>query len=524
MAKKKTEDQTNPRVGKVRKSKDGAAAQIEPGASAPPAFFDAAKVAADLDIFWQSGKGEQYLRRMPDGRWANWPGQAIVDAMRKREKDLHGRLLTIKAREDAILSEVKEVLLYTKENRWVDEVFAALPGYKSDIYTLETGDQVLVKSSPKLVDPVEGEWPTIKKLIDGRLDLSKAGTIPGGIDQTVFFHSWCKVALDALRRGEPGHWRQGHAMILTGPAGCGKNRLQEQLITALLGGRAANPTKFLFDGDEHNADVFSAEHLLMGEIPSPSQKTVDRNTLAERIKQVVANAQQRMRLMRIDPWTVYPFWRLTISVNDHPDKLHQLPLITNDFGDKVLVFHCADEPLPMPLGTIDEQKLFRDTIAREVPAYAHWLLNVWQIPEELLKYETGKDARRFGFREFHHPVIKEQLFSDTTSAQLLDCIDLAEFTSNEWDGVRKLWQLDSHADHEGVWWERADMLQQLLTGETSYVCSVSQLAKKLFSKAKCSQMLARLAVEDSTCQRIIGGDDARTKHWRGWKIARPSMI
>lgn len=520
---KKDEKAPNPRLGKARKSKDGTAAVIEPGVSAAPSFFDAGKVADDMALYWQSGKGEQYLRKMTDGRWASWPGQAVVDAMRKRTKDIHGRLLTIKAREDAILSEVKEVLLFVKENRWVDEVFAALPGYGANIYELETGEQVLVKSAPKLIEPVQGEWPTIAKLINGRLDTTKAGT-QTGIDQTPYFHSWCKVALDALRRGQPGHWRQGHAMILTGPAGCGKNRIQEQLITGLLGGRAANPSKFLFDGDEFNGDVFAAEHLLMGELPIPSQKTVDRNTVAERIKQVVANAAQRMRLMRVEPWTVYPFWRLTISLNDHPDKLHQLPLITGDFGDKVLLFHCAHEPLPMPTRTIDEQRAFRDAITSELPAYAFWLLNTWEIPDELTRYDDGRDAMRFGFREFHHPIIKGELFDDTPASQLLGFIDLAEFTSSEWEGSRKLWQIESNAEGEGVWWERADILQQLLTGDGPYMCTVAQLAKKLFAHAKCSQLLARLANEESTCHRVVGGEDARTKHWRGWKIARPSMI
>lgn len=252
----------------------------------------------------------------------------------------------------------------------------------------------------------------------------------------------------------------------------------------------------------------------MGEVPS-SQRTIDRVELAEKIKQIVANSLQRMRLMRVEPWTVYPFWRLTISLNDDPDKLRSLPVITEDLAGKVLIFHTSRKPLPMPTTNIAEQKAFRDQLSAEMPAFIHWLMNEWVIPEELLTYKNGDDASRFGFREFHHPVIKDGLFDETPAAELMTLIDLATF--DYMGGDAKLWDLPSRGEPGKSWHERAVSLEQLLTGEGEWICSVAKQARSLFSHNKAATLLARLNAnpEIGNGKRIAKGD---TREWKGWVI------
>lgn len=510
----------NPRRGVVKKTAADAPAQFEPGSALPPVEIDSERIAKDHSLYWKSGDGRNYMLQLPDKRWARWLEQDVIDLLRSQA----GRVIAIKARDDERLSEVRRVFLWVRQNHGLDEVLPSLPGYKTGVHVLSQGEQVLVKSEARLPVPAAGEWETIRALIDGRLDGKLA---PGGIDQTPWFHSWCKVALEAQMRGRPGQWRAGHAMILLGPVGCGKNRLQENLITPLLGGRQANPKKFLFEGDEFNADVYRAEHLCMGEIPLPSQKMVDRTHLSERIKETVANAEQRMRLMRTEPSSVYPFWRLTISGNDDPDKLRNLPPLTGDYADKVLVFHCQRAPLPaFKSDSPEDQAAWRDLVAAEVPAYAHWLLNEWKIPDELLTYADGRCATRFGFREFHHPVIKSAFYEDSPGAEMMALIDAARFTgTDKVDEIRRedvaLWELPSNSPAPGlVWWERALKLQQLLTGETEYASTVATMAKKFFQHNNITRTLHRLAEDEkSGDQRVSKGD---TRDWRGWKItARP---
>lgn len=534
MATKKATKEANPRRGRVKKSADDLPAAFETGGAVAPRVFDASAVCEELALYWNHERGDAFVMKGPDGSWAQWTKDAVVDAMRA----LPGRMIAIKARENEMLSESKQVLLHARRHCALDAVLPSLPGYKSDIHRLDSGHRVLVKHEPKLVEPKEGTWDNIRQLIEGLLDRTKDGS---GVDQSIYFHAWCQVAARAIREGQPGHWRAGHALILTGPAGCGKNRLQEQIITPLLGGygRFADPAKFLFESDEFNGDVFAAEHLMLSEIPMPSQRTVDRTALAEKIKQVVANPAQRMRLMRTEPCTVSPFWRLTISVNDDKDKLRSLPLITGDFGDKVLIFHCRKVPLPIiERDSIESQKRFRDVMAEELPHYLHWLLNVFQIPESMLAYNDGRSATRFGFREYHAPVIKEGLFDDTPHAELLRLIDMAMFSSRGgWSpededvpNVQNATLWDIPGDKEVVdprtgermklWWGRAETLQMLLTGEGGYLCNVSTMAKKLFQhSSKCSTLLGRL--HDDDVIRGVRLDKKDTNKWKGWVIAPP---
>lgn len=510
----------NQRRGKAVKAGEGPAVVVPGASAAAPVGFDPAPVAEEMSLYWQAGKGDNFILKHPDGRWATWPNQAVIDKMRS----LPNRMIAIKPREGEMLSEVKKVFLWTRENRCLEAVLPALPGYKSDVYELDSGERVLVKSSPKMIVPKKGEWPIIHQIIHGRLDHSPKG----GIDQTPWLHSWCKVGLEALMRGRPGHWRAGHAVILVGPGGCGKNRIQEQIFTPLFGGRAADPQKFLFEGDEFNGDVFKVEHLLLSEVPVPSQKTVDRTALAERIKQVVANPAQRMRLMREEPASVSPFWRLSISVNDDPDKLRSLPLITSDYGDKVLVFHCQHAPLLGLEGdSIEEQNAWREAVAAELPAYAWWLLNEWQIPEALLKYDNGRSATRFGFKEFHHPVIRGELFDDTPHAQLLSLIDAAVFSRGHQDEglALKLWDLPCAGRKRfpdagmKLWHDRAEELQRLLTGETEFACTVATMAKKLFQHSKLTTLLGRLLADEAVGALRVQKQD--TRDWRGWAVGPP---
>ena len=511
----------------MKKPAPDAPAAFEAGGADRPKLFDAEAVSEEMRIFWKSGDGDNFMMQGDDLRWARWTKDSTVDAMRA----LPGRMIAIKARENEMLSEAKQVLLHVRKTRALEEVIPSLPGYKSGIHLLDSGERVLVKNAPKLVEPVAGDWSNMRQVIEGRLDRRPSG----GIDQTPYFHSWCKVAAEAIRGGQPGHWRAGHAMILTGPRGCGKNRLQEQIITPLLGGygRFADPAKFLFEADEFNGDVFSAEHLMLSEIPSPSQRTVDRTSLAEKIKQVVANPAQRMRLMRTEPCSVSPFWRLTISVNDDPDKLRSLPVITADFGDKVLVFHCASAPLPV-IGdnTIENQREFRRVMEAELPCYLHWLLNEWVIPEELKTYADGTNATRFGFREYHAPCIKDELFDDTPAAQLMSMIDSAmfkrggSFPSDDEEGGSvaegRLWDMvGDKATGAKLWHGKAETLQLMLTGEAGYFCNIATMAKKLFQHNKCSSLLGRLYADEHFRDIRLSKGDCR--EWKGWLIGPPSV-
>ena len=521
MAKKKTDKPRNPRDGRTKKGAKGEPAQFEAGkdAAAPaPQSFDEAEICEQLNLWWENDGGDSFVVKTGNDLWSRWP----VSSIKQLARLIPDRWIALKTREKERLSEMDRLLLHARQHRCVEKVLPALAGYRAGVRELSDGRRVVIRMSPRLVEPVAGEWPVIKAMIEDRLKLGA-----DDVDQSVYFHAWCKIALESLMFGEPGSFKPGHALVLAGPVGCGKSRLQV-LITLLLGGRKADPTAFLMGDDSFNADMMGAEHLMMEELLTSSWSAADRVNLSEAIKRMVANESKRMRLMRTDPLTVDPFWRFTLSMNNDPDKMRAFPMLTPDFRDKVVMLEVAKKALPMPTRTAAEQKAFNDTIKAEMPAYAHWLLNEFEIPEALLTAD-GEDATRFGFASFQHPRLAEQLFDDTPAANLLRLIDQAELQYRT--GVPcKLWDLthpnntSGHKVRGGAWenqpnvWQgSAEMLEDLLCGHMDgWTSSVGRSATRLIGKGSLISMLQRL--REDRIDRVDKGDRAEQ---RGWQIAAP---
>lgn len=514
----------NRRRGRVKKTQDDEPAEFEAGSAAPSKAFDPAEVCEELKLYWENDGGDSFVLEASEGLWSKWPESSI----KKLARLLPHRMIALKVREGERLSEMDRVLLHARQYRCVEKVLPALAGYRSGVHELRDGRQVIIKVPPKLVDPKPGEWPVLKALIEGRLD---DANVPGWQGrQSVLFHAWCKIAYESLMYGEPGSYKPGHALVLAGPVGCGKSRLQINVITPLLGGRTADPTEFLTGGDSFNADMMGAEHLQMEELLTGSQKTMDRVALSESMKRLVATESKRMRLMRVDPLTVDPFWRFSLSLNDDPDKLRAFPMLTPDFRDKVLMLRVLKRPLPMPTTTAAEQKEFNAATRAEMKAYAHWLLHEFEVPEELLR-ENGEDATRFGFRSWQHPSLAAELFDDTPAAQLLRLIDAAEFEHNV-NGTRHLWDLpgpqwnqagrkgrecSSWTQEPGLWRGSAIDLEKLLSGDSpGWSCSVAKEAQKLFRHAAVERLLSRL--KEDRFDRVA---QHRMNDRRLWTIAQP---
>jgi hypothetical protein len=523
MAKKKAAQPKEPpsRRGRVKPGKKGEPAQFQPGSAAPSQAFDPGQVCEELKLWWENDGGDQFVVQVSDELWSKWP----VASIKQLARMLPNRMIALKQREGERLSEMDRVLLHARQYRCVEKVLPALAGYRAGIRELQDGRKVVVKSSPRLIEPVAGDWSLIKELIEGRLKLD------GGTDQSAFFHAWCRVAYESLRYGEPGSYKPGHALVLAGAVGSGKSRLQIQIVTPLLGGRTADPTAFLGGEDSFNADMMGAEHLMMEELLTGSQRTVDRVALSESIKRLIANESKRMRLMRVDPLSVDPFWRFTLSMNNDPDKLRAFPMLTPDFRDKVLMLLVQSRPLPMPTETVQEQKAYNDAVREQLPAYAHWLLNEFTITPELkTEVWSGRTQTRFGFAGWQHPDLAADLFDDTPAAQLLRLLDDATFDEDVGPNGRKLWELehpyncsgrrgrDGEWKHqEGVWRGGADDLERMLLGEISGLkCSVEKSAVKLLRHASLGRLMSRLR-ED----RIDRVDQDRTNARRLWMICAP---
>ena len=151
-----------------------------------------------------------------------------------------------------------------------------------------------------------------------------------------------------------GETRAGHGLIMAGPSDCGKSFIQEHVITWLFGGRSADPTKFLLGKTTFNAEMGGAEHLMMQELPS-GLDFKSRDLLKTELKRLITTESHSHHPKYCDALTLYPWWRVSLSINSNVDSLKALPGLTSDFGDKILLLLCESHPMPMPTGTRGER-------------------------------------------------------------------------------------------------------------------------------------------------------------------------
>lgn len=498
------------RRGKIT-GKPGEPAKLESGKPAVP-DFDPAEVAELLDMWWMDGDGDKFLVKNGKGGWTKWPKTMV----NKKMREIPGRFISLRPRDGESNSEADRVLLHTMENRCLDRCLDEMAGYSAGVFEMKS-KRVMIKHSPRRIAPVEGDWTYTRNFIEERL----------GPDQSRFFHSWLKASYRSLTECIPGEFAPGQALILSGAANSAKSRLQHQIITPLLGWRSADPGAFMFGKTDFNDEMIEAEHLLM-EDPINTTLTKDRVYFGEMVKAVVVNDDNRLHPKGKGAITGTPYWRLSISVNDDPDKMRVLPLITPDIEDKLMIFRVQSIPITFPDthlngaeiadDILERRKAFREKIYSELPAYAWWLINEWAIPAEIR-------SERFGVKHYHDETLVSDLFEDTPGADLLNLIDASEFTAEDGEFTkRKLWELPkgdlNHHDPAktaGLWHGKLITLEALLTGEMEGVrSSVMAKAKQFFRHNNGGKTMARL-LHDSP-SRI---DKGNTSSWKGWRISRP---
>src|ERR1700730_11651113 len=156
-----------------------------------------------------------------------------------------------------------------------------------------------------------------------------------------------------------------------------------------------------------------------------------RSALGAQIKAIAVNKIHPCHGKRRDIVNLCPWWRLSISLNNEPERLLILPRLTEDILDKITMLRVTRHPMPMPTATADERELFWQTIVEQIPGYLFWLENEFKIPTDWV-------SQRFGVREFHHPELIEALDELSPALALLELIDQLKpwgVANNEWEGT-----------------------------------------------------------------------------------------
>jgi hypothetical protein len=164
---------------------------------------------------------------------------------------------------------------------------------------------------------------------------------------------------------------------------------------------------------------------------------VARRHFAANIKTMLTNQDQNCHGKNREAFTLQPIWRMSLSLNDEPERLLVLPPFDADIRDKILALKISKKPMPMDTGDSEADKRFWQKLVSELPAFLHFIDN-YEVP-------AGLQDGRYGIAAFQHPDIVDKIQETAPELTLLELIDKIVFRraaiTKPWDGTAS--QLES---------------------------------------------------------------------------------
>jgi hypothetical protein len=374
-----------------------------------------------------------------------------------------------------------EAVMLSIQNRADVHYAGPLAGRKSGFYQ-ENGIRMLVTTSPEIRIAKLCGWDDINTVI---CNVIASDQEPWAEQQWIVFNGWLKLAREALKLGK---FQPGQALAFAGEVNSGKSLLQA-FITETLGGRAAKAAMFLQGRTDFNSDLFGAEHLIL-EDEAASTSHHARSALAACIKGIAVNKVHQCHGKRRDIVNLSPWWRLSISLNNLPERMMILPQLSDDVFDKITLLRAIPNPMPYPTETADDKAAFWQILMDQLPGYLFWLETQFQIPPE---WKTP----RFGIKEFHHPELVQALDELNPACVLLELVDQLA----PWDAVTKVWNGTS-----------TELRQLLLENDRTR----RDATRLLDWTNACGQFLGDLA--KIRAERV---ESVRTSYARSWRVFAP---
>ena len=350
--------------------------------------------------------GGNYFTRAADGSYQRTPERMLGFELRANgffRDEYHGNSL----------SWLEQEMLRIMKEQSV-QFAGQVGGFSPGVYKMGAS-KVLVTRGADWIKPVEGRWDTLKDFFTQLLG-----------EQTVYLYGWVKWALDSIRRGLP--WSPGQMLAIAGPPGAGKSFLQS-LLTPILGGRVSSPYKYMTDATNFNDDIWGAEHALIGD----KNHAIDirsRRNFGSALKDFVANKEQRVEGKNKSAATLYPFVRLSITLNDNPEALLVLPPLDKDIVDKIILLHARPVKFPWPNSRFADSQAYNAQLVAELPAFL-FSLRRWRIPAKL-------QCKRYGVHSYLNPDLVRDVEALSPEKKLLDVIETYLFDSefkDYWQGT-----------------------------------------------------------------------------------------
>lgn len=363
----------------------------------------------------------------------------------------------------------------------------------------------------------KGKLYTRQEVIDAEWDVLEGWKQVWVLDQTLVVYTWLRLSLDLYYRRMAGDGfyrgmpilRNLPVLVVAGKPDGGKSLFQDFVVKPLLGGRSADPSKYLTAKTDFNRDLFGAELMKLGDTPL-SAKMEDRQTLGHFLKNMVAEQWYRFHPKGYDALGDVPaIWRILFSLNDDKDNLLTMPPMIEGVVDKMILTHVNSLPMPVDTTEMDAYLDFGADLLACLPGFAHWLTEEFVVPP-LLK------GGRWGMLAVQAPSLMEEMFEDSPTGQLLHLIDAARWVvagekANLWKYVASRTDVEKwgEVDRLGSTWSGGwEELKSLLTSEE---CSISLEAKNIFKWKRLDHLLSRLKKEQPN--RVTNDRNKRRRFW-----------
>jgi hypothetical protein len=331
---------------------------------------------------------------------------------------LHERGHSKKAASSGELSEAERYL--TEAEMAAVDWTGPLAGRKLGIHD-HNGQSLLVTKSPALLEPEEGNWDTIRDFIETRLDYNpaeepdpKERQAARAKAQSPYFYGWLAHAAKSLYL-ESGRFVPSQALVLCGGAGVGKNTLQEEIITELLGGRQADPFDHMEGSSSFNGELAGAEHWCIADKQS-SAKHADREKMKSCLKEGCVNRSVRINAKHQQPINVEVWRRISISMNESAECLRVLPSLSSDFADKLMILHVVGTAFHGAGTEFSTYQDWRTQIQAELPAFLHYLLHAHAIGPAMVD-------SRYGVVSYHDPEMVQRMHEQSQEGRLEEILN-----------------------------------------------------------------------------------------------------
>jgi len=371
-------------------------AQLEQSGITAPS--DLSKLVEQLPIFHASQENKFYFRKA-DGRYASVPWHGFDTALRASGIDL--------PKEDAhnFIEDMKAKICNTNG---VD-LAMNLAGYPVGPVTLKDKQRLLITKGFWMPNPEKGDSKPLLKFIWNFCGKRE--------DQYYYLMSWLKIAvasgLRCLKVGiEGAKLGPSQLLAIVGPPGAGKT-LFITLVSEMFDGSIRNPYPAFSGVTSFRGDLASSVLLVMDD-SAESVRSVARHKLAKNLKEYLVVPQRRFEAKYKKSVTAPTFQRV-VMLGNH-DSLNVFPAPERDFLDKYALLRAYMSKEMSAIRSEAEKEAWIDSYRQAIPAFMHYLIHEFEIPDEIVD-------SRYGVKAFQDPELLDELSNAGTDRELLCCLE-----------------------------------------------------------------------------------------------------